>query len=322
MSRIIVIMLVFIVMNIQSVFAQVNIAYTIDNNYPIFTLLSINSILLNSEKDTKYRFYIIENNLTTKNKEKMKEFVEKRNQKIFFININQPIINEGNIYTYKSCNHVTSIGLARIYLEKLLPQDVDKVIYLDADTLILSDLKELYNIDLEGYVYGMVQDISCLADVVTIYNYENGYYNSGVILMDLKMSRKKKISENLEKFYLENLDKFDFSKSERRKAFLYPDQDLINVVMDNKIKELPPKWNQQYFMKYSQGIIHYIGKWKPWVFSSDFEHNPRKEVQLYMSYWNNCSELKKYRHYYVIKKIKQDYVDNCKKIISDFKKVG
>lgn len=45
---------------------NINVAFTIDNNYPIFTMLVINSILRNNTSNSDYTFYVIENNLTAK----------------------------------------------------------------------------------------------------------------------------------------------------------------------------------------------------------------------------------------------------------------
>ena len=47
---------------------KMNVLFTIDNNYAVYTLLSINSILLNNTSNSKYTFYIIETDLSDKNK--------------------------------------------------------------------------------------------------------------------------------------------------------------------------------------------------------------------------------------------------------------
>ena len=65
---------------------NINVAFTIDNNYPIFTMLVINSILRNNTSNSDYTFYVIENNLTAKNKLKMQKYVNKRKQTVEFIN--------------------------------------------------------------------------------------------------------------------------------------------------------------------------------------------------------------------------------------------
>ena len=118
---------------------NINVAFTIDNNYPIFTMLVINSILRNNTSNSDYTFYVIENNLTAKNKLKMQKYVNKRNQTVEFINVDTSIIDEGNWFFWFS-NRITSIAMARILIPDILPKQVQKVIYMDADPLVLSDL--------------------------------------------------------------------------------------------------------------------------------------------------------------------------------------
>ena len=161
---------------------NINVAFTIDNNYPIFTMLVINSILRNNTSNSDYTFYVIENNLTAKNKLKMQKYVNKRKQTVEFINVDTSIIDEGNWFFWFS-NRITSIAMARILIPDILPKQVQKVIYMDADTLVLSDLKDLYDIDLDGKAFGMTENIAESDRKIA------KYYNSGVILMDLNKCR-------------------------------------------------------------------------------------------------------------------------------------
>lgn len=279
-----------------------NVVYTIDKNYPIFTLLSINSILENNLSNNKYHFYIIENNLTNNQKKMMKRFVNKRNQNIDFININNPIINNKKAYNSTYCTHITGIALARIYTSDLLPQDIDRVLYLDSDTLILSDLTPLFKTNIDNYMAGMVLNITENEDAV-LYKFKNGYYNSGVILMNLKKAREEGSPKQFEKYYNDNIDKFLYNKT-NEKIFPLPDQDLINVVWDGKINKLDGKWNQQQNLSTNTGILHYIGKNKPWYYN-----NPNNFNRLYWINWNKAPELRKYQFFYLSKRIITNYIN-------------
>lgn len=133
----------------QAIAQKINVAFNIDNNYPIYTLLVINSILKNNTSNSDYTFYIVENNLSFLNKIKMKRYVEKRKQKIEFININTDKIDKGKWF-YGFSKRITSIAMVRILLPEIMPANVDRVLYLDGDILVLKDLKELYNTDMEA----------------------------------------------------------------------------------------------------------------------------------------------------------------------------
>ena len=113
------------------------------------------------------------------------------------------------------------IVFARIWLARALP-DVDKVIYLDTDTLVRKSLDGLYSEDLEGKTLGMVMSPT----------WEYGY-NSGVILMDLKKMRSN------DQMWLD-LDEF---MEKNALKFFFPDQTVINQFWKDDIKELPEKYN-------------------------------------------------------------------------------
>lgn len=285
---------------------RINVLYTIDNNYCVFSLLSINSILEHNESKSEYYFYIVEQGLTDSNKQRMKDFIEKRNQKVFFINIDSEKLFSANIYNHPVINYITSIALARLFASEILPEEIDKLIYLDSDTLILSDLKDLYDIELDKYYAGLVVNQEQNLYPKTLYDFKNGYYNSGVMLINLKKWRQENLSKIFKNFYIDNVNLFTYKK-DKTNVFRLVDQDLVNIVLDGKIKPLDLKWNQQFFLKNDkEGIVHYIGKRKPWkMLYTERKYNKIKDV--YMENWNKTPELKKYKFHYFLKALVERY---------------
>jgi len=116
-------------------------------------------------------------------------------------------------------------------------KDIDKLLYLDSDTLICRDIAELFNEDIGDCVLGAVRDMAPVTDKynpagvrVKKFSEEylnNGpYVNSGVLLINLK-----KMAENENRLFETNIPLY------------YPDQDLLNVAFAGKIKVLPLKYN-------------------------------------------------------------------------------
>ena len=303
-KKIIITLLLTLFLPLQCVAKNINVALTIDNNYPIYDLLLINSIIKNNISHSDYTFYIVEDNLTDKNKEKMKKFVEKNNQNIEFIHFDTESIDQGK-YIFTFSNRITPIAIARIMLPEILPKDIDKVLYLDGDMLVTADIKPMYETDLGNYYVGMVKNINDMQYPMHIF--KKGYFNSGLILMNLPKWRTDKISEKMVEFLQNNMNDFIYNKKSEKPAFLYPDQDLINIVLEGKIKKIDDKWNNQTLRKSvlnesTEGIYHYIASIKPW-------HFPKGRIytqNTYMQYWKNSS-LSHYRYYYVMKKIIAEY---------------
>jgi len=266
-------------------------------------MLAINSILKNHTSDTTYNFYIVESDLSDKNKAKMKKYVEDNGQKIEFINVNPDVIVRGEDFFASEYlgGRISSMGMVRILLPDLLPESVHRVLYLDGDILVTADLSELYNFDLKENSTGMTKR---KFDVVK----EPGY-NSGVILMDIDKWRKEKISKQMLDYINNNFEKF-LCTDKKEAVHRFADQDLINLILYKKITTLPPNWNyytgpETEDIPDFKGIYHYCNKVKPWLFPK----LATKIYYVYYKYWNE-SPFRKYKYYCSLKIIKSRYVKN------------
>lgn len=274
----------------------INIAFTIDKNYPVFTLLAINSILKNNHSNSDYHFYIVESNLSKRQMKFMTDYIEKRGQNVSFIDVDTEVLDKGidMFNTRQWLGRINSISLARILLGDLLPKDVEKVLYLDGDILVLRDIKELYDTPFDGKVAVMARDNAL--PYYSFYTFEYPYFNSGVILMDLNVWRKQQISKNLLAYLNDNMDLF-IPKESSSDYYNYPDQDLINYCLKGKIKEISDMWNYAHMLgEYHEaiGIVHFLSQYKPWVY---FDRVKYPFYELYYKYWDE-SGLKIYKYYH------------------------
>ncbi len=347
----------------------INIAFTIDNNYPVYTMLLMESILKNNTSNSKYYFHVVEDNITKLNKKIMNYYAKQRGVKLAFYHTSTKNFDEGrNFYTF--VDRITPIGMARITLPSLLPSNLHRVLYMDSDILVTTDIKPLYDTNLGNYSTGMIENIQYVE--YDMMNFGKYYFNSGIMLMDLDKWRERKLEEKLtgyikknwkyfiyvdpvkqaikeleacqaveadckkkkdkpckiskecvnslnrvhkyEEIISKSVEKrnqwFDLRKAKtgkevdisiqnaiekrrqvekeypyeiseealiiRKNKFMYPDQDLINAVLNKDIKRLDDKWNMQYYAIDTlvgldfKGVIHYIGGGKPWLNFNDF----------------------------------------------------
>lgn len=115
--------------------------------------------------------------------------------------------------------------------------NIDKLLYLDSDTLVCGDLSELFNTNISNYALGAVRDMAPTEDA----NNPNGkyvrefaenhlqndvYFNSGILLMNLK-----------------NMAKNQQLLLDVKVPLKYPDQDILNVGLHKQIKPLALKYN-------------------------------------------------------------------------------
>ena len=249
---------------------MVHIIFCINNNYAVHTTACISSILSSTKRDLC--IHIFSPDLSVENKEKIGEFVKEHKQNIDFIDFDSFVYDKFKEDIYRNYDndlgHQSPATYLNLMFAKFLDEDIEKVICLDADTIVLSCIGELYDIDLEGYTLG-----ACLEKISKNHLKEIGflrrdkYFNSGVMLIDLKKYRLAS------KSLLREADSTKYS--------LF-DQDILNIHFKDNFLVLERKFNQMvYFfsrpaiftkiaIRYrrvlgiaKEGIIHYTGT-KPW----------------------------------------------------------
>jgi lipopolysaccharide biosynthesis glycosyltransferase len=168
---------------------------------------------------------------------------------------------------FSTLSHITKVTYARLLIPDILPECVERILYLDSDLIVLDDLTPLWRVDLEGAVLGAVMDsadprlksgelhINELPEV-------RNYFNAGVLLIDLRRWREERISE----MALEYLTYHPNTP--------YSDQDALNIACDGIWKPLGDRWNFQcdYSTRISDiktepwpGIVHFVTHLKPWI---------------------------------------------------------
>lgn len=228
--------------NFNNGFNNIPISYGLnnDNFYP--TLTSIISILENSNNSTYYYFYILvsknKKQFSQKNKIKFKSLEQKYSRcKVNIIEIND------NIFRYVTTNRYPLPTYYRLLLAELLPF-LNRIIYLDGDTIVLTDLTDLINLNMENnIIMGFIDDG---------YNYTNffgiktsKYITAGVLLINLESMKKENITFKFFQFIQKN-----------QKFLIQEDQTVINIVLHERIGILPPKYGLWSFSNISDLLFH------------------------------------------------------------------
>ena len=138
-----------------------------------------------------------------------------------------------NALSIDNPSQISLTSYARLYLGAILPKDVEKVLYLDCDTIASSDISELYDISLgDSYVAGVMDIDTNTSKHMTHLEDEEYYFNAGVLLINLSLWRK----DNLLSLFLRYL-------SDKNGNVYHHDQGIINYVCRGRKKLLPLKYN-------------------------------------------------------------------------------
>jgi lipopolysaccharide biosynthesis glycosyltransferase len=123
----------------------------------------------------------------------------------------------------------------RVFLPELV-RDATRVIYLDADTVVLDDLAPLWRIELDGRLVGAVTNLHQWDHVgrPAAIGLPAGveYFNAGVLLLDLERMRDEGTSRELRDFAVANAPRLEWR-----------DQDALNLVLGERRLALAPRWN-------------------------------------------------------------------------------
>ena len=117
----------------------------------------------------------------------------------------------------------------RLLAPRLLPADLDKVLYLDFDIIVRQSLKDLWNIDLTGHALGAVPNFEDDARKALGLPEGTKYFNSGVLLINLWFWRQSNVAERAISFIRNNPTKVQ-----------YWDQDALNATLVRSWIELQP----------------------------------------------------------------------------------
>lgn len=234
---------------------NISIVVASDNHYAILIAALLKSIERNHTSEEHIDFYIIDDGISKKNKNKIEKSVSTDALTVIWFE-KKSIIPEGvSIPVDKSAFPLTTY--LRLFAPYALSSDVEKLIYLDVDTIVMKDISLLWNTDLEGCTIGAVLDVGKTVDCAWggIPNYKElgllastKYFNAGIMLIDVTKWREEDISNRV----------LDTLRSYAEHVVLV-DQYGLNVVFANKWKELNPKWNWfATFYEQDPYIIHYL----------------------------------------------------------------
>lgn len=182
--------------------------------------------------------------------------------------------------------HYTIDTYTRLWIKEFFPQNVNRVLYLDADIVVVGSLAPLWFADLNGALLGAV-DIPGSDQGVTLLglNHEDGYFNAGVLLIDLEQWRTIRAEEIVLDYVRNNPDRIMY------------DQDALNACFHACTKRLDYRWNviRPFYrepvtlpldraeieaIRREARIIHFNGGSKPWSYFCD--HPRRGEYQRYL----------------------------------------
>lgn len=245
---------------------QINIALCVNDGYVPYACVTIKSIIEN-HKNKEVAIHLLSDFISDKMRERLFEVVNSNDATTLHIHL----VNDESLHGLK--NTWSIYAWYRIFLPLLLPDTIHRVLYLDADTIVVGDLNELFNIKLNN------KSIAACLDPESFnkktfercgYDSVKKYICTGVMLMNLDYWREHNLTSKVINWAKKNNNRINF-----------PDQDTINYLCQDSKIVLPLQYGiigcffqqSQYYQQpfieelrnaiKSPKIIHYAGQ-APW----------------------------------------------------------
>lgn len=257
-----------------------NILISTNNNYYEAARILLRSLFYHN-RDAGIKIYLFHSDLKSGKIERMRRYIEKNNGELFVKEIDDSVMKNVPVKMLSKETYY------RLMAPQLLPDDLDRILYLDIDMIVVGEIRKLYESDFGNKLFMAVPDTSLGLEPLKRklqMKKESVYINAGVLLMNLKMLRQE----------------FDLTEA-LEYAKKYPnrvpncDQDVINGLYHERIGHL--EWIYNYEARFHSvmdiltypfqrrrlqkeiKIIHYMGANKPW--KPDFQGKFLKEYGRY-----------------------------------------
>lgn len=289
---------------------RMNVLYQCDDRYAAVTGVSLCSLLENNRGWEEIRIYLIDDCVRAENREKFELLARQYGRSITFLDMRGISSRLEASGAPKWLGSYAAYG--RLFAPGMIEEEIDRLLYLDSDTIVTADLGALYDMELEGNVCAMVQDIAAYKLYQHIgHRREEAYFNSGVILFDVAAWKAMRCEAAVLPF----LDRFGGRLN-------FPDQDALNTIVKGKIKRISARYNlfvqfltlgvdvnfkayaldrkPQYYSRAeieeasrSAAIYHFTSPVKPWIKDTRCALVDRWDQYLQLSPWAGMPKTEK-----------------------------
>ena len=186
------------------------------------------SLFENNKECDDIHVYLLGDGITDDNRLSLSDIATKYHRSFTLITV-----PDLNIPEKLSSTRWPKSAFTRMFAGELLPKVLDKVVYLDCDTIISASIVNLSLYPTENYAICGVKDCVSRLYKEKIGIVKNGsYINAGVLLMNLKKLREYDIRKMIADF----VDKYE-------SAISYADQDILNGIFKGIFGVLPPQYD-------------------------------------------------------------------------------
>ena len=260
------------------------IVFAPDNKYCKYFSVALQSLIEHARKDKFYDLLVFHNDITLRNQELLQKMLPD-NFSLRFIDIDIYYYEIFGALNLQAKNNWSISMYYRIFIPLIMRQ-YERVLYCDSDICFNHDISDLFDYDFEekqimavkdhidAVLYLKVERLRYMEKILCLQKPDE-YFNSGLLMFNIKNIEESDYRQRV-------LQAFSIAELQ------YPDQDILNVIFENRVKYLSSQWNYLYGdcaynpsfenivpPKYKEDfikgknhpyIIHFTSPRKPWSY--------------------------------------------------------
>lgn len=279
------------------------VACATDNHYAMPLAVTMLTAARHLRPGSRMELFLLDGGLSDENRGRLQESWANEPLDVHWVKPDRSLVDD-----LVTSHHISPVAYFRILLPSIMPDEYERVLYLDSDLLVLDDLCDLWEEPIESHWCLAIPDIACpfvdakrglenfskaspyLASLNPIRNYDefgidprSKYFNSGVLSINLDAWRHHQLSHKM----------LDCLREHRRFVWCW-DQYALNAILSGNWRELPLRWNlgshayefpseqcsplsSEEFVSASEdpSIVHFTTEFKPWHFGIEHPYRSR-----------------------------------------------
>ena len=238
----------------------IHIFYAFDENFLKYVIVSLHSLIENASPKYSYNIHLLHSGLHEESKNMVRK-LGKENFNFIFEDVSEYLSSLSHDLPLR--DYYSKTTYYRLFIAEK-HQELEKAIYIDADTVVQGDISELYQIDVTDYYLAACHE-QVMVQVDEFGDYvercigisRHNFFNCGVLLINCNEWRSRKVLNR----FMGLLHLYDFVVTQ--------DEDYLNLICKDHVLFIDQIWNTEsmFESKYPVDevkIIHYIMFQKPW----------------------------------------------------------
>jgi lipopolysaccharide biosynthesis glycosyltransferase len=243
------------------------------------------SICLSTKRRRDIVFHLFHRTLSREHEEALRKIETEFGAQLRFYDIDRDATFQWIMNSAPENKVLSNICYARLLFAETIDADVERLIYTDCDMFVRAPIERLAEMDMQGKSLAAAPDYlgqrimmgRMMVDPNGIFDPAMRYFNAGLMVIDMKRWREKRV-----------IEKFRTMLDNGTLKHIYYDQDFLNLTFEDDWVELSQLWNfldpRPLHEPLNPHLLHYTGAQKPWIlrtkaaFPRDYRYTMTNDV--------------------------------------------